>query len=79
MRARMAGELAEWAAGHPHSRVVVTTRPVGHNPGSLSGWRHLELLPLDEEGAREHAKNVLEKLREDPDVVEEDLVDFWPL
>lgn len=76
-RVNVARELSEWAAGHPRSRVVVTTRPVGHNPGLLPGWRHLELLPLDEGGGREHARNVLEELYEEPDTVEDALNDFW--
>lgn len=57
--------LTEWAAGRPQTRVIVTTRPVGYDPALLPGWRHLELLPFDEDGARAHASNLLGKLRGD--------------
>lgn len=52
-------QLAVWAAGRPNCRVVVSTRPVGYDSALLPGWRHLELLPFDEEAARAHAGNLL--------------------
>lgn len=55
--------LTGWAAGRGHTRVLVTTRPVGYDAALLPGWQHLELLPLDENGARAHAQNVLRELQ----------------
>jgi hypothetical protein len=55
--------LTGWAAGRGHTRIVVTTRPVGYDAALLPGWRHAELLPLDEDGARAHAQNVLRELQ----------------
>ena len=62
-RENVSASLSSWATGRPHTRVMVTTRPVGYEPALLPGWRHLELLPLDEEGVRQHAGNVLRELR----------------
>jgi hypothetical protein len=75
LRATVAKELSSWANNHPRSAIVATTRPAGHNAGLLPGWRHLELLPLDEDAARQHASNILEKLGEDPNTLDE----FWDL
>ena len=45
-RSDMAFRLQQWALAHPERRVVLTTRPVGHNPAWFPGWEHVELLPL---------------------------------
>jgi hypothetical protein len=43
----IAESLSRWASARPKTRLVVTTRPVGYDPGWFSGWTHVELLPLD--------------------------------
>ena len=52
--------LAKWAHGHERSTIIVTTRPVGHDPGMLPDWKHFELLPLDKSDAEKYARQILE-------------------
>ncbi len=54
-RADVARALVSWCAGHPNCRVCVLTRPVGHEPGLLPGFRHVELLPLERTAIRKHS------------------------
>lgn len=68
--------LAEWAAGRDYTRVLVATRPVGYDAALLPGWRHLELLPFDDEGARAHAANVLRELRKTGEAASGDVEAF---
>jgi hypothetical protein len=79
-RESVSAGLSEWATGRSRTRIVVTTRPVGYDQALLPGWRHLELLPLDEEGVRQHAGNVLRELRggaeEYGEVLEYELEEF---
>ncbi|TAL18286.1 NACHT domain-containing protein [bacterium] len=42
-REQIAQLICSWAEGHPKAKIIVTTRPVGHNPGTLPGWRHFQL------------------------------------
>ena len=37
--------LQQFASGHPHARIIVTTRPVGYSTAEIADWRHYELLP----------------------------------
>lgn len=59
-RSVIADALAKWAYGHEHSTIIVTTRPVGHDPAMLSDWKHFELLPLDKWDTEKHARQILE-------------------
>jgi hypothetical protein len=54
-RADVARALVSWCAGHPNCRVCVLTRPVGHEPGLLPSFRHVELLPLEKTAIKEHS------------------------
>ena len=54
-RSDMAEALVKYAAAHRQTRIVVTTRPVGHDPGVFYGWKHYELLPLKKEDIHEYA------------------------
>jgi len=68
-RESTAEAITRWAAGHEGTRVVITTRPIGHNPAWFFGWRHAELLPLGDTEVRAHARDILtvalEERRED--------------
>lgn len=45
-RAEIAGHLRDWALADGRRHVIVTTRPVGHDPAWFATWAHAELLPL---------------------------------
>ena len=48
-RVEVAVGLSRWAASHSQTSICVFTRPVGHSPAMLPGFRHAELLPLESE------------------------------
>ncbi|HBB36277.1 MAG TPA: hypothetical protein DDZ80_07905 [Cyanobacteria bacterium UBA8803] len=75
-RATIANALFRWVAGHSHTRVVVTTRPVGHDAGLLPGWEYAELLPLDPQGIRKNAQQLIEAKFTDKTQLEEQLALF---
>ena len=54
--------IHKFAVGHPDARILLTSRPVGYQPGQLGGWRHYELLPLEEDQADMALIQVLEAL-----------------
>lgn len=45
-RSGIADRLRRWALANAERRVVLTTRPVGHNPAWFEEWKHYELVPL---------------------------------
>ncbi|MGO7367646.1 NACHT domain-containing NTPase [Rhizobium ruizarguesonis] len=51
----VADGVARFAAGHPDSRVLVTTRPIGYRATHFKDWRHYDLAPLDTWDAHYHA------------------------
>jgi energy-coupling factor transporter ATP-binding protein EcfA2 len=57
-RSHVADRLRSWALAHPDGRVVLTTRPVGHNPAWFDGWEHGELLPLGSSDVSELAEAI---------------------
>lgn len=75
-RATIANALFKWAAGHSHTRVVVTTRPVGHDAGLLPGWEYAELLPLDPQGIKKNAQQLIKAKFTDKTQLEEQLALF---
>ena len=46
--------IHDYVAGHPHCRVIVTTRPVGYRSTLLREWRHYEIIPLETDSAKDH-------------------------
>ena len=52
--------LKQFAVGHPHARIVVTTRPIGYSTAELWGWRHYELWPLGEDKGPEHLVRLIQ-------------------
>lgn len=58
-RDTIAGHLRAWALADDSRHVVVTTRPIGHNPAWFPDWKHVELLPLDERDVEAFADTVL--------------------
>lgn len=41
----VAKSLRQFVSGHPHARIIVTTRPIGYSTAEIADWRHYELLP----------------------------------
>lgn len=54
--------LHAFAVAHPHTRIVVTSRPIGYRAGELSEWRHYELQPLSDTAAEKAVLRVLEAI-----------------
>jgi hypothetical protein len=50
-QASIAKSLVTFSAGHPTSRIVVATRPIGYDCKDLLDWRHYRILPLEESQA----------------------------
>jgi hypothetical protein len=48
-RAHIVELLKNWASAKDDRQVILTTRPVGHNPAWLDSWNHYELLPLQQD------------------------------
>lgn len=48
-RLDVADKLRRWALSSNERSIILTTRPIGHNPAWFKDWAHFELLPLDEE------------------------------
>jgi hypothetical protein len=61
-REEIARHLHDWALADERRHVIVTTRPVGHNPAWFVDWEHVELLPLDEHDVWKFAHTVLTQL-----------------
>jgi len=57
-RAIIANHLRNWALADDERRVIVTTRPVGHDPAWFGGWKHFELLPLTQEDIKNFVQHV---------------------
>ena len=57
-RSDVADRLRRWALAHTQRRVVITTRPVGHNLAWFDGWEHYELLPLGSSDVSELAETI---------------------
>lgn len=51
--------IRQFAVGHPHVRIVVTTRPIGYHTACLSEWRHYELLAPEMSAGPAHLGNLL--------------------
>ncbi len=54
--------LHAFAAGHPDSRVIVATRPIGYQSTLLGSWRHYELQALNETKAEGALETVLDSI-----------------
>jgi len=63
-RAAMADCIRKWALAGRDRHVVVTTRPVGHEPAWFEAWRHLALTPLTTKDVEALAKEVFVLLYE---------------
>jgi len=59
--------LLKFSAGHPMSRIVVTTRPIGYSSTLLRAWRHYELQPLDSNDVERHAERLVRVAITNPD------------
>lgn len=50
--------LHAFTVAHPSTRILLTSRPVGYQPGLLADWRHYELLPLEDNQVEEALERV---------------------
>lgn len=57
--------LLKFASGHPNSRIIVTTRPIGYTSALLRGWRHYELQPLESHSVIQHLERLVCSVVED--------------
>jgi hypothetical protein len=51
--------IRQFTIGHPHARVIVTTRRIGYDTARLSDWRHYEILPPDTSTGPANLANLL--------------------
>lgn len=51
--------IKQFTIGHPHARVIVTTRRIGYDTARLSAWRHYEILPPDTSAGPANLANLL--------------------
>jgi len=65
MRAVVADCLQRWALASPDRHVVLTTRPIGHNPSWFGGWKHFELIPLARSDVKHFAEVIFDLLHPD--------------
>jgi len=72
----VAERLRTWCDGHPNCRVIMTTRPVGHHPGLLPGFAHLELLPLSDSDVCDHARRLFSLAVDDAEAAESACCEF---
>jgi hypothetical protein len=76
-RSGIADRLQRWAFASPERQVVLTTRPVGHNPAWFEEWKHYELLPLGRSDIEGFAEIVFGLLHpDDPEEAEKSLRGF---
>lgn len=61
-RLDMVERLRRWALANTERRVILTTRPVGHNPAWFEEWEHYELLPLGQPNISEFAETIFDLL-----------------
>ncbi|WP_146210714.1 ATP-binding protein [Azospirillum sp. TSO35-2] len=63
---RLQEEVAEgvacFAAGHPDSRILVTTRPIGYRAAHFREWRHYDLPALDTLAVCANAAGLIEAI-----------------
>ncbi|MGW8440264.1 NACHT domain-containing protein [Paenibacillus sp. S33] len=70
-RTSISEALHSWVLGRPETRVVVTTRPIGHSSAQYYSYHHVEILPLEENDIDRYAFKLLGILIEDQKLVSE--------
>jgi hypothetical protein len=65
---QVAAGLARFAQGHPDTRVVVTTRPIGYETTELAGWRHYALLAPEENDGKVNLGALIQVATDKPEV-----------
>lgn len=59
-RSGIAEKLQRWALADKTRHVILTTRPMGHNPAWFEGWEHFELLPLGQSDISKFAQIIFD-------------------
>lgn len=62
MQEQIADGISRFAIGHPDSRVLITTRPIGYLVNHFADWRHYDLSPLDPSHAATNISNLWEAI-----------------
>jgi hypothetical protein len=76
-RAIIAEHLRNWALADRSRQVIITTRPVGHDPAWFDGWKHFELLPLGRKDVEAFASTIYARLfPDDEKLADERAKDF---
>ena len=60
MQEQVADGVMRFAAGHPGSRIIVTTRPIGYRAAHFGDWRHYDLPALSYSDAYASAARLLD-------------------
>ncbi|MER9518916.1 hypothetical protein NKI44_16440 [Mesorhizobium sp. M0614] len=60
LQEQVAAGLARFAQGHPDSRILITTRPIGYNAAHFKDWRHYDIFALDTSAAHRTAAQLIE-------------------
>jgi hypothetical protein len=62
-RAEIADQVRRWLLANPKRHVVLTTRPIGHNPAWFEEWEHFELIPLATANIEAFSDSIFHRLR----------------
>ncbi len=58
-RSLLAKALTEWARSHPQVRVIVATRPAGHEAAYFPDWKHVEMARLAKRDITDMARRLI--------------------
>jgi hypothetical protein len=61
----VAAAIQAYAIGHPHARIIVTTRPIGYSSTQLSQWQHYRLIAPSNTSGTANLGRLLNALAED--------------
>ena len=62
LQEQVAAGLARFAQGHPDSRILITTRPIGYDVAHFKDWRHYDIFALDTSVAHRTAAQLIQAI-----------------
>lgn len=62
LQEQVAAGLARFAEGHPDSRILITTRPIGYHAAHFKDWRHYDIFSLDTSTAYRTAAQLIKAI-----------------
>ncbi|MBQ8823242.1 MAG: SMEK domain-containing protein [Lachnospiraceae bacterium] len=57
--------ITVWGIGHEAVRIIVTSRPIGYCAAEFEGYRHFQIVPLEDEELEHAAITLLRVIKED--------------